>query len=287
MATGSKIPAITMELYETDVLELEKFIQNETEKHFTKNYLILYDFAVDCKYSKHIQKELFHVLLPYYLNVIEQAVLYGNYGNKIAVDIYFQFNIALFFNRIIIKKAIGEEAFKEIMEFYVKQVIACMGREEKNTMEWIPLFNTTIALENENICKLLERILAGEINIKYAFFKYLSILIFRDSDNLLIENQKKDYWSSDIWTFDDGYFGRIFYWSHEAVTYFDKIITSDLIQKLFHEVKPKISDEFGIEFVELLREEIEISIANQTFCKRKSQYLEKIACKTGETTYWQ
>lgn len=76
-------------------------------------------------------------------------------------------------------------------------------------------------------------------------------------------------------------------WSDDAVTYFDKIITSDLIQKLFYEVKPRISDEFGIGFVELLKEEIEISIANQTFCKRKSEYLEKIACKTGETTHWQ
>lgn len=283
MSIGSENFVITMELYETDISELLRFIQNETNKKFTERYLILYDFAIDCKYSKCIQSDLIRKLLPYYLNTIEQAVVYGN---KIAADIYFQFNTALFFNKNSLKNAIGEGRFKGVMEFYINQVIVCMGIEGQDVMDWVSLYNTTIALYPNSICKLLEKILWGELKIKYTFFKYLSVLLFKESDNLLADKNAKAFWSSDIWLFDDGYFRRELFWEDEAVKYFDDIITIDRIKILFDEVKPQIDDEFGVELAELLEGEIKTSIERNIFSKRKAEYLDKIACKAAKRTYW-
>lgn len=283
MSIGSKISAITMELYETDVSELLKFVQSETEEIFTEKYLILYDFAIDCRYSKCIQPDLFNVLLPYYLHTIEQAIVYGN---RIAVDIYFQFNIALFFNRNVLKNTIGEDKFKEIMKLYIDLVIASMGIEGQDIMDWVPLFNTTIALDSDNLHEILNKILHGELKAKYAFFKYLSVIVLEEKDNLLVGNTKKEFWYSDIWLFDDGYFGRKLFWEDEAVENFDKLITVDMIGILFNEVKRKIYDELGVELYELLREEIKTSMEGELFFKRKIEYLDKIACNAAKQTYW-
>lgn len=272
-----------MELYETDILELQKFMQSETETKFTPQYMILYDFAIDCRYSKCIQQDLFNWLLPYYYSVIEQAVVHGE---KSAVDIYFEFNKTLFLNNDLIRKTVGEEKYKQIMEFYIKQVIACMKQEGQDVMEWVSLFNTAIALDSDNICKLFDRILTNELDLKYIFFKYLSVIIFRDSDNMLNKEVQNAFWSSDIWSFDDEFFGRRLFWREEAVKYFDTIISVDLIQTLFVEVKPILCKEFGVELVGLLEEELGLSIENHTFDKRKAEYLEKIACKSEKRTYW-
>lgn len=283
MSIGSKISVITMELYETEISELLQFIQSETKEKFTEKYLILYNFAIDCRYSKNIQRGLIEELLPYYLTVIEQAVVYGN---KKAIDIYFQFNLAMFFNRDTLKNAIGENKYKGIMEFYINQVIVCMGIKGQSVMEWGPLFNTSIALNSGNIYELFKKVMYGKIQLKYTFFKYLSVLVFKESDNLLVENETKEFWSSDIWLFDDGYFGSELFWEEEAVKYFDEIITINMLEKLFDEIRPLMYDEFGAELVKLLEGEMKRSFDMNVFSKRKSEYLDKISCKSAERIYW-
>lgn len=57
---------LTMELYETDRYELQKFIAEENAAQFTDRYLILYNFAVDCRYAEYIQPELIGYLLPFF-----------------------------------------------------------------------------------------------------------------------------------------------------------------------------------------------------------------------------
>ena len=76
-----------------------------------KKYLILYNFVTDCIYSEHIQPELIRYLLPFYLKSMEQAVIYENhdYLQKTAMDIYFEFNDAMFFNQKNFKYAVGEK----------------------------------------------------------------------------------------------------------------------------------------------------------------------------------
>ncbi len=116
MCIHSPLFNITMELYETDRYQLQKFISitnllctNEDDKEFTQDYFILYDFAQDCRYSKCIQPELIWYLLSFYYKIIEQAIIYKyhmrNYLctennekiSKMVIDIYFEFNLALFF----------------------------------------------------------------------------------------------------------------------------------------------------------------------------------------------
>ena len=59
---------ITMQLDETDIYELKKFIVNQKiEQEIEEEYLILYNFAMDCIYSERIQPELIKYLLPFYL----------------------------------------------------------------------------------------------------------------------------------------------------------------------------------------------------------------------------
>lgn len=60
-------PQITMALYETETEVLEQFLRTaDIEKEISDSYLILYNFAVDCKYAEHIQPELIQYLLPFY-----------------------------------------------------------------------------------------------------------------------------------------------------------------------------------------------------------------------------
>lgn len=283
MSIESKTPVITMELVETDKEKLLMFIKTETEKKITENYLILYDFAIDCKYSKSIQSNLINELLPYYLYTIVQAI---TYRNPIATDIYFEFNRALFYNRKNFIKAIGEDEFRKIMRFYSDRVVECMSVEQQDIMDWIPLYNTTIALSSDNLYDLLSRILKGDLVTKYALFKYLLVIVLEEKNNLLIGDKTKEFWYSDIWVFDDGYFGRELFWAKEAVGIFDKIITGDMIKMLLVDVKTKMNDELGNEAVELLEEEIRISIDGDMFYKRKAEYLEKIACNTSKRMYW-
>lgn len=106
---------ITMKLYETDIHTLQEFIANESiDGAFSEKYLILYNFVTDCIYSEDIQPELIRYLLPFYLKSMEQAVIYENhdYLQKTAMDIYFEFNDAMFFNQKNFKYAVGEKNYQ-------------------------------------------------------------------------------------------------------------------------------------------------------------------------------
>lgn len=63
-------------------------------------YLILQNFADDCRFSSDIQPELMEYLLPFYLRIIEEAIMHQN---KMAEDIYSQFNSMIFLINKILK----------------------------------------------------------------------------------------------------------------------------------------------------------------------------------------
>ena len=284
MSIEFNFPRIDMELYETDIPELQKFIATEkVEGEFTEEYLILYDFAIDCKYSECIQQDLIKYLLPFYFKVIEQAVIYGN---KIAIDIYYQFNLAIFFNQINFKNAVGEKNYQNIMKYYIQQTIRAMEIESFGMLGWVSIFNTTIAFYDANIRWLFKKIFCGSIKIKYIFFQYLSVLLFKESDNLLAVNEAREFWTSGIWDFDDGYFRKKFFWNKDVVVFFDKEINRERIEELFEEVKPLISDTIGAELVDIFYEEMEQSFRRGVFSERKAEYLKKISCKSRDAVYW-
>ncbi len=279
---------ITMELYETDRHMLQEFIANENvKKSFSEKYLILHNFAVDCIYSDHIQPELIGYLLPFYLKSIEQAVLSKNYDylKKIAMDIYFEFNDAMFFNQKNFKYAIGEKNYSYIMEYYILQTLKKMELQNCHMLEWISLFNTTAALDNNNIHRLFQEIFRGSVKIKYSFFQYLSVLLFKESDNLLALNESTPFWSSNIWNFDEGCVTHHMFWKNEVIKFVDKEINKERINTLFIEIKPFIYNILEPQFVELLYEEMEKSFAEGVFSNRKKEYLEKIN-HISDYIYW-
>lgn len=195
-----KMPEIKMVLYETDKSELNKFILNEKiDGKFTENYLILRNFADDCRYSQDIQSELIRYLLPFYLKTVEQAVIYKD---GMAVEVYYQFNSMMFFNQENFESAIGEENYQFVMEYYVNQTLKIMEEGHTTILNGISLFNTTIAFYRDNILQMFEKIFKGFLRIKYSFFRYLSVLLFKESDNLLAINEARAFWTSEIWDFD-------------------------------------------------------------------------------------
>lgn len=197
MLLNSNLPQITMELFETDKDTLQEFIlTKKLEDEFTEEYLILYDFAMDCKYAGEIQSDLIKFLLPFYFKAIQQAVLNEN---KVAIEIYFEFNLALFKNQENVKQAIGEKEYQRVMDYYIEQTLTKMETETPAMLEWVAIFNTTIALEDNNIRKLFSKIFQGSKRVKYVFFQ----LLFKESDNLLAVNETKAFWSSEVWEFDD------------------------------------------------------------------------------------
>ena len=65
MSIKVKKPEVKMNLYETDKDVLKSFITNEKiDGVFTEKYLILQNFADDCRFSSDIQPELMEYLLP-------------------------------------------------------------------------------------------------------------------------------------------------------------------------------------------------------------------------------
>lgn len=344
MSINVTFPNITMELYETDKYQLQKFISmtsklkndelnnksknnnssvvsvqvfdgycknkkfinkdfnflfiDDNENKLTQDYFILYDFAQDCRYSKHIQPELIQYLLPFYYKVIKQAIQYGysikNYPytensenmGKMAIDIYFEFNLALFFNSQNMKAAVGEKNYQYLMKYYIEQTIQCMEIESTNMLNWVSLFNTTIAFDKDNIEVLFKKIVKGSQKIKYSFFQYLSVFFFKESDNLLAINESKPFWTSDIWDFDDGYFGSTFFWSDDIIEFFDKEIHRKQIEDLFEDVKPILNSCLKPDIMELFGEEMKNSFDIGIFQKRKAEYLQKINDKSGQYKYW-
>lgn len=284
MLANLKIPNITMELYETDIEPLQKFMANtKIEEGFTEEYLILYNFATDCKYSKCIQPELIRYLLPFYLKTMEQAVLYEN---EIAIDIYFEFNNAVFFNQKNFKYAVGGKKFQYIMDYYIEQTLKKLEMQNVFMLDWVSLYNTTVAFCENNIHRLFSKIFKGSLSIKYTFFRYLSVLLFKESDNLLAVNEAREFWTSDIWDFDGGCFDNNFYWCDDVVRFFDKEINREQIETLFKEVKPLLYNIFEPEVVDLFWDEMNQSFATGVFEHRKVEYLKKINCRSKEYLYW-
>lgn len=221
-------------------------------------------------------------MLPYYFKTIEKAVIYEN---KVAVDIYSQFNSAIFFNQKNFKKAVGEKNYQYVMEYYINLTIKSM-EIKKLGLDWISLFNTTVAFDNDNIQLLFQKIFEGSQKVKYSFFQYLSVLLFKESDNLLVMNEGRVFGMSDIWDFDNGYFTNDFFWSDAAVEFFDKEINRERIVTLFNEINPFLCNILDPELVKLFRAEMNQSFASGVFQNRKMEYLKKISSRLSEYTYW-
>ncbi len=283
MSIDFKDTKITMELFETDICELQKFITSEKiEEEFSKRYLILYNFASDCKYSKYIQYELIMCLLPFYLKTIEHT--FAN-RDRIAMDIYDEFNSAIFLNKNNFVYAVGEANYRDIMNFYIDKTINRMEKENAGTLQWISTFNTTIALHKDNIALLFEKIFHGSLKLKYEFFKYLSILLFKESDNLIISNVMEKFWTSNIWDFDSTCAGE-FFWSNDAIEYFDNETNREKIEYIFGEIKPLLCDFYGAELIEFFTDEMQKSFNMGIFEQRKIEFLEKISSKHEIHVYW-
>lgn len=280
MYVNFKFSQITMELYETDVQGLYKFITSqEIDGKITEEYLILYNFATDCKYSKHIQPELIQYLLPFYLKVVEETVLYNN---KITGDIYYEFNTAVFFNNGNFKSAVGTKNYNYIMKYYIKQTIKKMEMHSNYMPGWISLFNTTIAFCNDNISQLFCQVFKGSLRIKYSFFQYLLVFLFKESDNLFAADEAKPFWTSCIWDFD----GDWFFWNNYIAGIFDKEINRERIESLFQEIKPLICDIFEPDITRLFCDEMNKSFETGIFYNRKNEYLRKINNVPEKDLYW-
>ena len=265
---------ITMELYETDKLVLEEFIETcNIEDIFSEEYLILYNFADDLRYSKQIQPGLAKYLLPFYLKAASQAVLYGD---KIAADIYCGFNSALFFNQKRFIQAVGEKDYTYIMQYYRTLTIEKMETEYKYITGWVSLFNTTAALCDNNIKLLFKSIFNGTLKVKYSFFKFLSVLLFKESDNLLATDGEKPFWTRSVWVFYIGY-TFYFFFNNNIISFFDREINREQAEFLFKDVKPLVYDILGQELTELFIQEINQSFDNGIFDDRKKEYLKKIS----------
>ena len=256
---------LTMELYETDRYELQKFIAEENAAQFTDRYLILYNFAVDCRYAEYIQPELIGYLLPFYLRSMEEAVFCQN---KTAADIYFEFNLLVFLNKERFQNAVGELNYRNIATYYIEQTIKKMEMRSVNPLEWVSLYNTTIALYEGSIEEIFCRIFKGPLEIKYSFLHYLSVLLFKESDNILILKEARAFWTSDIWDFDDGYFSKTLIWSNYAVDYYDREIYWERVKTLFVEVRSLLCKELEPGLVDLLYEEMNQSYTTG-FLKRE------------------
>ena len=267
MSIKVKKPEVKMNLYETDKDVLKSFITNEKiDGVFTEKYLILQNFADDCRFSSDIQPELMEYLLPFYLRIIEEAIMHQN---KMAEDIYSQFNSMIFFNQQNFKNSVGEK-YPYVMEYYVEQTVKRMEMGNKTILGDISLFNTTIAFDRNNIVKLFDKIYGGSLAIKYSFFKYISVLLFKESDNLLAINEERPFWTSEIWDFD-AQFSDAFFWNQEIVQYYERHVTRQEIEEVFKDITPILYNSLGKELMNLFSSEMEKSFATGTFEKRKKE----------------
>lgn len=281
MPLNTKPFQITMPLFETDMCILQKFIANENiEGEFNEKYLILYNFATDCIYSNSIQPELIGYLLPFYFKIIEQAVMKKN---KIASDIYCIFNSAIFNNQNSFRVAVGEKEFNCVMDYYIKQTTKKM--EDDNLLDWISLFNTTVAFYENNISLILKNIFEGSLRVKYSFLQYISMLLFKESDNIIVMNELEAFWTDDVWYFDSQD-SDDFFWSKDIIKYFSKVISQEKIEVLFKEVKPLLCSMIDSNLVSLIEEEIKQSFSKGIFYNRKHEYLQKMHCKSIKHKCW-
>ena len=136
------------------------------------------------------------------------------------------------------------------------------------------------------LLQLFQKIFEGSVKVKISFFQYLSVFLFKESDNLLIVNMPEAFWTSRVWDFDDGYFTHSFYWNKEITEIFDREINEERIKSLFQQIKLWICDFLGAELTELFEEEIEQSFVSGIFQNRKAEFLEKISNGADRELYW-
>ena len=284
MTVYTQKPSIVMPLYETEREVLERFMESVCiEEKISEAYLILYNFATDCKYAEEIQPPLLQYLLPFYLKCVREYVLEEN---SIASEVGWEFNIALFGNKKSIINAIGIKNYQDIMSFYIELVLESMTVKRNEILYWVPFFNTTIALAEDNIKNIFSKVLQSTSEVKYAFFSYLTVLLFKEEDNLLASGNEKDFWSSTMWDFEGGTLNEDFRWSDAIVEFYEQKITKELIEKLFDEIKIVLLEKLGVESTELLYEEMKFSFKSGFFKKRKQEFLEKIKISTDGYCYW-
>ena len=90
--------------------------------------------------------------------------------NLIAGEVCWEFNIALFGNKKSIINAIGIKNYQDIMSFYIELVLESMTVKTNEILYWVPFFNTTIALAEDNIKIFFLKVLQSTSEVKYAFF---------------------------------------------------------------------------------------------------------------------
>lgn len=273
------VPQVSMALYETDQNALQSFLQREKpEEAFCGEFLILYNFADDCRYARSIQPDLIRYLLPFYFKAIELAAVSKN---KIAEDVFWEFNSALFLNTKNIREAVGEKNFQSLMSHYITQAI----RKMDTGLEWVALFNTAAAFYSENIRRLFDLVFQGGAKLQASFFQYLTIFLFQESSNLLAPTSAKAFWTSVVWDFKGACFGD-FFWKNETCQYFDREITEDRIKTLFYQIILYLEKTLGPDLIELFFEEMCQNLQSGLFVARKAEFLEKISRQSGKPLYW-
>ena len=85
----------------------------------------------------------------------------------------------LFKNWENVKQTIGEKEYQRVKDYYIEQTLTKMETETPAMLEWVSIFNTTIALEDNNIRKLFSKIFQGSKRVKYAFFSYFQFFFLR------------------------------------------------------------------------------------------------------------
>ena len=176
MTVYTQKPRIVMLLYETEKEVLECFMESvRIEEKISEDYLILYNFAGDCKYAEEIQPQLIQYLLPFYLKCVREYVLEEN---PIARDVCWEFNTALFGNKKSIIKAVGFKNYQDIMCCYIELVLESMTVKRDEILYWVSFFNTTIALAEDNINQIFSKVLQSTPEIKFAFFFVSYCIIF-------------------------------------------------------------------------------------------------------------
>lgn len=275
---------ITMELYETEIDVLQNFLDTVNIKdEISEMYLVLYNFATDCKYAKQIQPELIQYLLPFYLKCVNYVAFSKS---DIAMTIYIEFSTAMFMNRENIVKAIGLDCYQDVMEHYVNQTLIAMSERNNGILAWVSLFNTTVALNEKNINEIFFRIKNGSVDMKCTFFTYISVMLFKESDNVLATANEKAFWTSDIWNFDCDSYQKSCFWSESAVKFYDETITQYGVENLFEDVKSILLERYGNDVLNILEEEMNKSFKTGIFEKRKREFLDKIGTASEDDNYW-
>jgi len=260
-----------MVITETDVEMMTDFVHTEhIENDISESYFVLHDFARDCHYGNFIEVDLMDYLLPFYLKTIGS-------NHQVAIEVCESFTLALRCNPISFIKALGKNTYREIISCYVERTIQLMNEKENHIAKWLPYFNTAIAFDDFNFHLLLKTIFESSTVVRYAFFQYLTILLFKEEDNLVVDDKDfnqhiRPWWTSYIWAF----LCHSVYWNHAAIGYFDKVITKEKIYACFDDVSDVLIEKHGKETYEMIGNEMKISFKNGTFDSRKKQFLEKI-----------